>query len=221
MIPITRILLSQNEELKKFFFSQPQADGSIYFGSSLPKKRKGLINEIYLAPGERYRNVLLSEFMQVEAEITKYSYHQSPLSENARIHLKTKNNEYLFSFTTKKITDINDFLSLCTIILTNPSTYAPFNKKKGVNDIILPIDHFNGNPFCCEIFLVNKNYDYDKILQKNSLVNTIGLCDGSECHLVINLFHKKEFIHWPDHTFVIISKSGHPVIIESNVVLKF
>ncbi|MBN1253708.1 MAG: hypothetical protein JXA50_00325 [Deltaproteobacteria bacterium] len=217
MINKTRILLSLKSEFKSFFFVQPAKDGSIYFGSSHKKPKEVIVGTVKLDNNDSIKRIIIENGELIEPNISKYSYHTSYNSDKATFHHKNSSGKYIFQFNVARLDDIDYYLCLCTIIPKNPVNFPTFNKNRITdNDIIIPIDHFHGEPFVCEILLTKKGVSDESIRKSDYLINIIGHCSGQYSDLMINLFRKKEFLHWPDYNIIISSKSCSRVNVINN-----
>lgn len=216
MPPKTRILLQQNNQLKKFFFISPLEDGSICFGSSLPKPNELKIGNIQI-PEEGDKGEMSVKFKDaknIEPAVSKFTYHPSYHGHLGKIQLKTASGEYLYKYDVSRLEDMGDYRKIFVIIPKNPETFPLFKKEKNEHDIIIPIDGFRKRPFCVYVFLCKKDYDWRQLLVKGALNIAVGICENKDCLLIIELFQKIQFTVWPGYTTFIPYIDGVNIEIE-------
>jgi len=197
----TRILIQQNNQLKKFFFILALNDGSICFGSSHSKPNELRLGKIHIPEGDKGEtSVKFKEAENIEPVISKFTYHPSRRRNSGKIQLKTDEERYLLEYDVSRLEDMEDYRKIFIIVPHNPETFPLFEKKQSKHDIIIPIDNFKGRPFCVYVFLCKKGYDWKQLLVKDALNIVVGICENKDYLLVIELFQKNQFLTWPTHT---------------------
>ncbi|WP_299976564.1 hypothetical protein [Desulfobacula sp.] len=202
----TRILLSENNQLRKFFFIIPLKDGSFSFGSSLSKPQEMKLGEIKIPEGQQSgkTKVNFNDAVNVTPVGSHFTYHPPRDTDPAIVHLRSNTSEdRLFINSVEPLEDMIEFKRIFTIIPQAPNKLPIFQKKITSNDIIIPIDGFKNKPFSVEVFLCRKSYDYKKLLVKDASLVCLGICENKDYLLVIELYHKKEFKEWSRLTVVI------------------
>lgn len=194
----TRILLSQKDQLRKFCFIVPYKDGSLTFGSSLPKPKEMKIGKIEIPSGQQCgeTRVNYDDADNIEPAISHFTYHPPRKDDLAIVHLRTDDGNRLFEYSVDKLDDMEEFKRIFTLIPRDLRKYSLFHKKVASNDIVIPIDIFEDRPFCVEVFLCRKFYDYKNLLIKDASLITLGICENRDYRLIIELYHKKEFSEW-------------------------
>ena len=201
----TRILLSENNQLRKFIFIIPFEDGSFSFGSSLPKPQEMKLGEVKIPKGEQRgeARVNFNDTVNIDPVVSHFTYHPPRNTDPAIVHLRSDAGDRLFEYSVEKLGDMEEFKRIFTIIPHDPNKFSIFQKKVASNDIVIPIDIFKDKPFCVEVFLCQKFYDYKKLLIKDASLIALGICENKDYLLVIELYHKKEFTEWSKFTVFI------------------
>lgn len=216
MPPKTRILLQQNNQLKKLFFILPLEDGSISFGSSLPKPKELKIGTVTIPEGEKGScRVNFKDANNVEPAATHFSYHPSSRSDSGTMQLKTDKNDYLMKYRISRLGDMKDFRRIFSVIPMNPDTFSLLDKEKSKNDIAIPIDGFMGKPFCVDVFLCKKDYDWKRLLVRDALNIAVGICENRDYTLIIELYQKAQFKAWPTYNVFMPFVDGVNIDIDS------
>jgi hypothetical protein len=197
-----RVLLSANNQLRKFFFIVPFEDGSFSFGSSLPKPQKMKLGKIIIPEGQQSgeSRVNFCDAENIQPILSHFTYHPPRKNDPPILHLRSNTGNRIFEYPVDKLEDMEEFKRIFTIIPQDPTKLPIFLKKISPNDIIIPIDNFEGNPFCVEVFLCMKTFDYKRLLIKDASLIAMGICENNDYQLVIELYHKKEFKEWPKFT---------------------
>lgn len=206
----TRVLLSENNQLRKFFFIIPLEDGSFSFGSSLPKPQEMKLGEIKIPEGQQSgeTRVNFKDAVNIDPVLSHFTYHPPRPNDPAIVHLRSNTGDRLFEYSVDKLEDMEEFKRIFTIIPQDPNKLPIFQKKPTSNDIIIPIDIFKDKPFCVEVFLCRKFFDYKKLFIKNTSLIGLGICENKDYILVIELYHKKEFKEWSKFTVFIPFVNG-------------
>jgi hypothetical protein len=201
----TRVLLSANNQLRKFFFIVPLEDGSISFGSSLPKPQEMKLGEIKIPEGQQSgeSRVNFCDAVNIEPILSHFTYHPPRKDDPAIVHLRSNRGDCIFEHPVDKLDDMQEFKRIFSIIPQNPNGFPLFQKNISPNDIIIPIDSFQERPFGIEVFLCRKIFDYKKLLIKDASSIAMGICENKDYRLVIELYHKKEFKEWSKFTVFI------------------
>ncbi|MDO9567711.1 MAG: hypothetical protein Q7J15_13380 [Candidatus Desulfaltia sp.] len=201
----TRILLSDNGKLRKFCFIIPLEDGSFSFGSSLPKPQKMKLGKVKIPEGEQHgeTRVKFNDAVNIDPVVSHFTYHPHRNTDPAIVHLRSDAGDRIFEYSVDKLEDIEEFKRILTIIPHDPNNFSIFQKKVTPNDIVIPIDIFKEKPFCVEVFLCRKFYDYKKLVIKDASLIALGICENKDYLLVIELYHKKEFTQWSKFTVFI------------------
>lgn len=198
MVYKTRIILKQANELKKFFFIMPSDDGSIYFGSSIPKPKEMRVFNFQIPANENSGTVKFKfdDAENIEPRTGKFSYHPPFSYPSSIIHLKTDKGNKIFEYNVSRLETINEYRKLFIVVPKNPTTFPNFTKTKSKYDIVIPIDGFNGNPFCVDVYICKKDYDYKQLLSSEE-IGVTGICENKDYVLVIKLYRKNQFTSWP------------------------
>ncbi|MDO8610643.1 MAG: hypothetical protein Q7R95_08920 [bacterium] len=215
----TRILLQKEKGIKKFFFITPNNDGSIFFGSSLPKPKEMKIGSIQIPSdvNKGKSKIDFKEVKNIEPSVSKFSYHPPLTHPNSIIQLKNdeKDNKYIFfKYKVSQLETMASYRKLFVIIPKNPITFPNFTKVKSQNDIIIPINCFKDSPFCVDIYLCKKNFNYKQLFSPGEISIT-GVCENKDYVLIIKLYHKSKFINWPTYTSFIPYIDGLDIEIDS------
>jgi len=194
----TRILLSENNQLRKFCFIIPLEDGSFSFGSSLSKPQEMKLGEVKIPEGEQHgeTRVNYDDAVNVDPVVSHFTYHPPRKNDPAIVHLRSDAGDRLFEYSVDKLEDMEEFKRIFTLIPHDPKKYSLFQKKVAPNDIVIPIDVFKDKPFCVEVFLCRKFYDYKNLLIRDASLIALGICENRDYILVIELYHNKEFTAW-------------------------
>ena len=206
----TRVLLSANNQLRKFFFIVPFEDGSFSFGPSLPKPQKMKIAELKIPEGQQSGElkVYFCDAKDIEPAFTHFTYHPRRKDDPPIIHLRSNKGERIFENPADSLDDMEEFKRIFSIIPMCPNIFPIFQKQISQNDIIIPIDPFQGKPFCVEVFLCQKNLDLKKLFIKDASLILMGICENKDYLLVIALYHKQEFKKWSEFTVFIPFAKG-------------
>lgn len=215
MLNKTRILLKQQNVLKKFFFIIPSEDGSIYFGSSFPRPKEMKVGSLSLPDVNNGSfRVNFKDAKDIEPKVSKFSYHSLLTYPSSVIQLKTDEGDIIFKYNVSQLETMTENRKLFVIVPKNPLTYPNFIKRKSQNDIIIPIDYFKGNPFCVDVYLCKKDYDWKQLLPSSGISAT-GICENKDYRLVIKLYQKSDFKNWPTFTTFLPYVDGIDIKIDS------
>ncbi|MFZ5907852.1 MAG: hypothetical protein ACOYVJ_10700 [Nitrospirota bacterium] len=127
----TRVLLSTNNQLRKFFFIIPLEDGSFSFGSSLPKPQEMKFGEIKIPEDQQTgeSRVNFSDAKNMEPVMSHFTYHPPRKDDPAIVHLRSSTGDRIFGNPVDRLDEMDEFKRIFTIIPQDPNKLPIFQKK--------------------------------------------------------------------------------------------
>jgi len=212
-----RILLQSKTVIKRFLWIDQGPDGSLYIGTSNPKVSAQKGGHFIVPTGESI-TVKWDDGTKIDPPIPspKISFHPS-----GDIHFKGSKGFPLKVANSSTLRNLQTFLRICVVIPSDPEKYPSYTKKVSVDDMVIPIDQFEGKPFVVEIVVAPPRSDTQQLLKAFPELAFAGLTgvgiaavfESVSMQLTLLLYRKDNFATaWAPYTYMIVADVPGEVI---------